>query len=333
MRTKSCASRGPPLPVVEVPPPPPLAVDVPPPPPLAVDVPALIEGPVLKKQKMVLICKSDPEEDVKVKSRFQCFSRPRGLFELIQNFNQKQKDDIESVGFGGLLHLKLNKTSNQCMLKWLVDNFNFSSRMLQLDGLRGFAVTPDDVYDVFMLPRNPGVPVLSYVKTDQSPILDRFKSDYIIFPGVSFSYIENALEDKFANGGDGFIRIFVLYALLSFLDPSPNHLVITKYLKSLEVIQEISKFVWCSFVLDKLCESIRRYKIGSSKGIAEPSTLPLLKHWTMKKLSDRCSQELEAGKYESGELVVNTYPISLNGVVPVKASEGVGSKKRLQREN
>ncbi|KAL8536228.1 hypothetical protein ACS0TY_011743 [Phlomoides rotata] len=156
------------------------------------------------------------------------------------------------------------------MLRWLVDSFNPSSRMLQIDGLRGFAVTPDDVFDVFMLPRNPGVEVLSYAKSkvDQSPILD---------------------------------RIFVLYALLSFLDPSPNRLVITKYLKSLE-------------------------------GIAELSTLPLLKHWTIKKVSDRCSQELEAGKYGSGELVVNTYPISLNGVVPGQVSEGVGSKEKDCRQ-
>ncbi|KAL8473595.1 hypothetical protein ACS0TY_030436 [Phlomoides rotata] len=240
------------------------------------------------------------------------------------------------------------------MLRWLVDSFNPSSRMLQIDGLRGFAVTPDDVFDVFMLPRNPGVEVLSYAKSkvDQSPILDRFKSDYVIFSGVSFSCLENTLKDKFPNGGDDFIRIFVLYALLSFLDPSPNRLVITKYLKSLEVIQEISKFDWCSFILDKLYESIKRYKTGICKvvggcvlllqilyfhrlkwqGIAEPSTLPLLKHWTIKKVSDRCSQELEAGKYGSGELVVNTYPISLNGVVPGQVSEGVGSKEKDCRQ-
>ncbi|KAL8552342.1 hypothetical protein ACS0TY_001151 [Phlomoides rotata] len=240
------------------------------------------------------------------------------------------------------------------MLRWLVDSFNPSSCMFQIDGLRGFAVTPDDVFDVFMLPRNPGVQVLSYAKSkvDQSPILDRFKSDYVIFSGVSFSCLENALKDKFSNGGDDFIRIFVLYALLSFLDPSPNRLVITKYLKSLEVIQEISKFDWCSFILDKLCESIKRYKTGICKvvggcvlllqilyfhrlkwqGIAEPNTLPLLKHWTIKKVSDRCSQELEAGKYGSGELVVNTYPISLNGVVPGQVSEGVGSKEKDCRQ-
>ncbi|KAL8543323.1 hypothetical protein ACS0TY_004026 [Phlomoides rotata] len=226
--------------------------------------------------------------------------------------------------------------------------------MFQIYGLRGFAVTPDDVFDVFMLPRNPGVQVLSYAKSkvDQSPILDRFKSDYVIFSGVSFSCLGNALKDKFPNGGDDFIRIFVLYALRSFLDPSPNRLVITKYLKSLEVIQEISKFDWCSFILDKLCESIKRYKAGICKvvggcvlllqilyfhrlkwqGIAEPSTLPLLKHWTIKKVSDRCSQELEAGKYGSGELVVNTYPISLNGVVPGQVSEGVGSKEKDCRQ-
>ncbi|KAL8501514.1 hypothetical protein ACS0TY_020876 [Phlomoides rotata] len=318
-RTKLSAKRTSRRSPLAVPSPPPPTVDVPPPP--AVDVPAVSEGPLLKKQKLVVKLKSDPE-DVKVKSQFQWSSRCRGLFELIQNFNQKQKNDIENVGFGGLLHLKLRTNPNQCMLKWLVDNFNPSSCMLQIDGLRGFAVTPDDVFDVFMLPRNPGVPVLSYAKSkaDQSPILDRFKSDYVIFPGVSFSCMENTLKDKFPNGGDDFIRIFVLYALLSFLDPSPNRLVITKYLKSLEVIQEISKFDWCSFILDKLCESIKRYKTGISK------------HWTMKKVSDRCSQELEASKYGSGELVVNTYPISLNGVVPGKVSEGVGSKKKDCRE-
>ncbi|KAL8542752.1 hypothetical protein ACS0TY_003579 [Phlomoides rotata] len=347
MRTKTYAkrtSRRSPLPpLADVPLPPP--ADVPPPP--AVDGPLKSEDvPPLKKQKL----KSDPE-DVKIKSHFQWSSRCRGLFELIQNFNQKQKSDIESVGFGGLLHLKLRTNPNSCMLRWLVDSFNPGSRMLQIDGLRGFAVTPDDVFDVFMLPRNPGVEVLSYAKSnkvDQSPILDRFKSDYVIFSGVSFSCLENALKDKFPNGGDDFIRIFVLYALLSFLDPSPNRLVITKYLKSLEVIQEISKFDWCSFILDKLCESIKRYKTGICKvvggcvlllqilyfhrlkwqGISEPSTLPLLKHWTIKKVSDRCSQELEAGKYGSGELVVNTYPISLNGVVPGQVSEGVGSKEK-----
>ncbi|KAL8512062.1 hypothetical protein ACS0TY_018499 [Phlomoides rotata] len=296
MRTKTYAKRtskrSPLPPSADVPLPP--SAGVPPPP--AVDGPLKSEDvPPLKKQKL----KSDPE-DVKIKSHFQWSSRCRGLFELIQNFNQKQKSDIESVGFGGLLHLKLRTNPNSCMLRWLVDSFNPSSCMLQIDGLRGFSVTPDDVFDVFMFPRNPGVEVLSYAKSnkvDQSPILDRFKSDYVIFSGVSFSCLENALKDKFPNGGDDFIRIFVLYALLSFLDPSPNRLVITKYLKSLE-------------------------------GISEPSTLPLLKHWTIKKVSDRCSQELEAGKYGSGELVVNTYPISLNGVVPRQVSEGVGSKEK-----
>ncbi|KAL8461598.1 hypothetical protein ACS0TY_032904 [Phlomoides rotata] len=216
-RTKLSAKRTSRRSPLAVPPPPP-AVDVPiSPPPPAADVPAVSEGPILKKQKLVVKLKSDPE-DVKVK-------------------------------------------------------------------------------------RNPGVPVLSYAKSkaDQSPILDRFKSDYVIFPGVSFSCMENALKDKFPNGGDDFIRIFILYALLSFLDPSPNRLVITKYLKSLE-------------------------------RIAEPITLPLLKHWNMKKVSDRCSEELEAGKYGSGELVVNTYPICLNGVVPGKVYEGVGSKEKDCRE-
>ncbi|KAL8514803.1 hypothetical protein ACS0TY_013767 [Phlomoides rotata] len=236
-------------------------VDVPPPP--SADAPPAVDGPLLKKQKL----KSDPE-DVKVKSQFQWSSRCRGLFELIQNFNQKQKSDIESVGFGGLLHLKLKTNPNQCMLRWLVDSFNPSSRMFQIDGLRGFTVTPDDVFDVFMLPRNPGVQVLLYAKS------------------------------KFPNGGDDFIMIFVLYALLSFLDPSPNRLVITKYLKSLEVIQEISKFDWCSFILDKLCESIKRELLSLalflclSIGLLRRLVIGVVKSWKRvldprKKTADR----------------------------------------------
>ncbi|KAL8550289.1 hypothetical protein ACS0TY_008930 [Phlomoides rotata] len=263
LSSKRTSSRSPLPPHADVPPPPP--ADVPPPPPA-------VDGPLLKKQKL----KSDPE-DVKVK-------RCRGLFELIQNFNQKQKYDIESVGFGGLLHLKLRTNPNQCMLRWLVDSFNPSSRMLQIDEIQGFKFCH---------------------------ILSLRLTSLLFFIGVSFSCLENALKDKFPNGGDDFIRIFVLYVLLSFLDPSPNRLVITKYLKSLEILY-FHRLKW--------------------QGIAEPNTLPLLKHWTIKKVSDMCSQELEAGKYGSGELVVNTYPISLNGVVPGQVSEGVGSKEKDCRQ-
>ncbi|KAL8521155.1 hypothetical protein ACS0TY_011633 [Phlomoides rotata] len=292
MRTKTYAKRTSRRSPLRVSPPRPAAVDVPPPPPprpAAVDV-SEVRRTNLSSKRTSRRSPLPPLADVPLPPPADvppppAVDGPLKSEDVPPLKKQKLKSDPEDVKV---------KSQFQWSSRWLVDSFNPSSRMLQIDGLRGFAVTPDDVFDVFMLPRNPGVEVLSYAKSkvDQSPILDRFKSDYLL---------ENALKDKFPNGGDDFIRIFVLYALLSFLDPSPNRLVITKYLKSLE-------------------------------GIAELSTLPLLKHWTIKKVSDRCSQELEAGKYGSGELVVNTYPISLNGVVPGQVSEGVGSKEKDCRQ-
>ncbi|KAL8529866.1 hypothetical protein ACS0TY_007068 [Phlomoides rotata] len=244
-------------------------------------------------------------------------------------------DDITKAGFGGLLHLHINRCAHPRMLSWLVNNFNYSSRMFDVDNIRSFVITADDVHDVFMLPRNPSVPVVLYARGEESPILDRLKSDYTIFSGASFACLESALKEKFSDGGDDFVKLFILYALLSFLAPTPNRQVITRYVKSLEVVEDIPKFDWCSFVLERLCDSIKLYKTGVSKvfcgcvlfhqivyfhrlkwqGVSSPSNIPLIQHWTMKKLSDRCNQEIEVGKYGSGELVLNVYPVSLDGFV------------------
>ncbi|KAL8497540.1 hypothetical protein ACS0TY_021028 [Phlomoides rotata] len=104
-----------------------------------------------------------------------CASRPRGLYEIIQGLNDQQRNDVRSVGFGGLLHLQLNKCSNHKMIQWLVEHFNHSSRMLDLDSIRSFVIIADDVHDVFMLPRNPGVPVVKYGKKAETSLLLRVK--------------------------------------------------------------------------------------------------------------------------------------------------------------
>ncbi|KAL8493511.1 hypothetical protein ACS0TY_024646 [Phlomoides rotata] len=277
--------------------------------------------------------KSSGEGDSEGDFISQC--RPKGLRNLMQLFNDQQKDDVKSIGFGGILELQLNRCSNHKMLLWLVENFNCSGRVLTVDNYRSFVITPDDVYDVLMLPRNEGVPVLKYTRHEESPLLVNLKDKYGIKPGAPLRVLFEVLRNDLSVGGDDFKRIFVLYCLESFLTPSTNRAVRTNVLKSVESVENISKLDWCGYILSNLCESVRMFQNHASKNIGgcilllqiiyfhrlkwqgfdEPYTLPLIQHWSDKKVAARCIQEIKAGKYGCGELSVNMFPLSANGVL------------------
>lgn len=254
---------------------------------------------------------------------------------MIQLLNDQQKDDVKSIGFGGILDLKLSKCSNHKMLLWLVENFNYSSCMLTVDNYRSFVITPDDIYDVLMLPRNEGVPILKYARHEESPLLVDLKDKYGIKTAVPLRILFEVLRNDLSTGGDDFKRIFALYCLDSFLTPSSNRLVRTHLLKSTESVENIPKLDWCSYILSNLRESVRLFQTSASKniggcilllqiiyfhrlrwrGVDEPCTLPLIQHWTDRKVSNRCIQEIQAGKYGCGELSLNMFPRSANGVL------------------
>nr|GMD98159.1 uncharacterized protein LOC109153947 [Ipomoea batatas] len=50
------------------------------------------------------------------------------------------------------------------------------------------------------------------------------------------------------------------------------------------------------------------------RGIAQPSTLPLIQHWTHENLKQRMPEEISAGDFGQGELDNSTYPISSSKV-------------------
>ena len=51
------------------------------------------------------------------------------LHKLIKNLTDEQKEAVKEIGFGGLLHLQLQKNPTK-MLPWLVERFDASSRHL-----------------------------------------------------------------------------------------------------------------------------------------------------------------------------------------------------------
>ncbi|XP_075506832.1 uncharacterized protein LOC142543449 isoform X2 [Primulina tabacum] len=269
----------------------------------------------------------------------QC--RPQGLYKLIQNFNDQQRDAVRSIGFGGLLHLSVKSYPTK-MLKWLIKNFNGASRMLKIDNNRSFVVTADDVHDVFLLPRSNGTDVLKLGRNENLDLLVKLKDDYGINARSPLSSLKDVIQKRLTDGGDDFKRFFILYSLYSFLTPSSNRLVSLGVVKSLVHVERISDYDWCTYVLKKLCKGVHKYNINPLQknvngcvlllqilyfhklkwhGIAERCTLPLIQHWTNERIRRRIKEESAAGDYGQGEWVIGTYPVSLNGKTMVEEKE------------
>lgn len=129
-----------------------------------------------------------------------------------------------------------------------------------------------------------------------------------------------------------FKRLFVLYDLSYFLAPTPNRTTDLRVLKSLQDVERINDYDWCSFMLDKSCEGVTRCQkninnkhIGGClvflqivffhrlvfRGKPVASTIPLIQHWDSDKVKERVKEELKSGCYGYGILDTTTYPTRL----------------------
>ncbi|KAJ8421086.1 LOW QUALITY PROTEIN: hypothetical protein Cgig2_010320 [Carnegiea gigantea] len=78
---------------------------------------------------------------------------PKGLWQLIQSLNDKQKEGIREIGFRGFLHLQADIILEK-MVVWLVRNFDMCSCSVPLANGR-MRVTEHDVHVTLGLPTGP----------------------------------------------------------------------------------------------------------------------------------------------------------------------------------
>ena len=136
------------------------------------------------------------------------------------------------------------------------------------------------------------------------------------------------------DGGDVFKRLFVLYACGMFLAPTAGHTVDMRLVSQLERVSSIRNVDWCGFVVDTLCEAVVKYKICTGnhihgclvvlvlaylhrfplRGCVDPMALPLIRHWSMKKLSERIEEEKGLGFGKS--IMVDLYLVSKQRLKP-----------------
>lgn len=258
--------------------------------------------------------------------------RPSGLSALVRELNHNQRLAVESIGFGGLLHMKDLFYIPWSHMHWFLKNFDPTSRVLDVEGNKKIVVTADDISDLFLLPRHQGRDVLLTKDNEEVKLfIEAFKERYGLKGAVTLSVVQKLLKELRDGCGD-FKRCFVLYCLSSFLAPNLNQMIDLGLMRSLIDTEKIASFDWCKYVLEKLCKAMlafqnkpRRKTLNGCvlvlpllyfhrlrwQGRAEPSTLPLIQHWTSKRIKERVYAECLAGRFGQGEWVDDVYPVSL----------------------
>lgn len=78
---------------------------------------------------------------------------------------------------------------------------------------RSFLLTPDDVHDIFMIPRNPGSEVVCYSRIENFTRLDKLNEEYGLSSLDKLSSLGNLFKVYLKDGRDDFKHMFVYYAI------------------------------------------------------------------------------------------------------------------------
>lgn len=92
-----------------------------------------------------------------VEKTFQTNCIPERIYELVKCLGAEKKNIVRSIGFGGILDIKLNHLPLG-LTPFLVENIDVSL-MVQKIGKFSYQLSVKYVQDVLMLPRNPSKPL------------------------------------------------------------------------------------------------------------------------------------------------------------------------------
>ncbi|KAK9671728.1 hypothetical protein RND81_12G050800 [Saponaria officinalis] len=275
------------------------------------------EKSVLQKKRPV--CDSTVDEAA-VDYDVKC--RSINLVNIINNLTEEKSSAIRSIGFGGLLDLRVTKLPKE-IIPWFLDAFDEKSYLFKVSGSR-FVLSKEDVYDCFCLPTGPkdldlvGTSRSKLSQEEESKTLkDRWRQRYNI-TRVGKSIPLGKLCDDLKvcrEASDDFKRLFVLYIDL-------------KLLKAVEDVDSISQFDWCKYVFECLIKAIggakkdRKMLCGciyilmiayfhryAYRGKEMASDLPLIQHWDNNNFIERAKMELAGTSLGDAILSSVAYPI------------------------
>ncbi|XP_074265467.1 uncharacterized protein LOC141587903 [Silene latifolia] len=136
------------------------------------------------------------------------------------------------------------------------------------------------------------------------------------------------------DGGADFKKLFVVFAMGTFLAPTVHNRIDFRLVKAVENVDAISRLDWCSFVLLRLNAALDSWRTQNTKnvggclmflqlmyfhrltwwGFPESTTLPLVQHWTYERMKERMAQEVAAYRHHQGFGIgvweLPSYPVS-----------------------
>ncbi|KAK9668806.1 hypothetical protein RND81_13G088200, partial [Saponaria officinalis] len=311
------------------------------------------EEPLSKLKKIKLVAKQSSDETVKKKkkanNKFVTKCRPNKLVDVIKRLNDGQKKAVREMGFGGLLDLKITFIP-QGIVEWLLRDFQHTSLMFKANKIE-FLLSKDDVHDIFQLPRvGEKVELIPTGNSNKTCDTDLLKTEWRKRFGLENKSRLMSCEDA----GDEFKKMFVLYTMSVFLAPTSNYTLDFKLLKTVEDVSNIRNRDWCMYVFEQLVGSVRVFKAGGGrksfvsgcilvlmlsylhridfKGEVSPHSLPLIKHWDDKKLSERVRNGASSGSLGNGFPTKTTYPICvhLDEYMLIKLPPGIENDKQIR---
>ncbi|XP_074299362.1 uncharacterized protein LOC141630439 [Silene latifolia] len=255
----------------------------------------LPEGAVVQKKKR------QRKEGTKVKA-VEGHGSPASLHYVIQHLSSAQRKDVEDIGFGGLLELKASKFIHT-MVDWLLERYDTHTRLMLFNRFDRFSISKHDVYDVFMLPcGGEDVPT----NNDDKELLHGWRERFGALPNkeIVLDKVRGEML-QLVEGGPEFKKMFVLFAMGSFLVPTVHNRVDTRLLGAVEDVLPYQR-------LDRLVYFHRMIW----RGEPEARRLPLIQHWPYEAVKKRVKEECKAYTIHKGfgigVLDLTTYPISLH---------------------
>lgn len=172
------------------------------------------------------------------------------FYNLIESLIDEQKNTIRKMSLGSLLELKCS-FSPIGIYHWLAFHFDTVTRTINLENSFLFNITPNTIQIVLGIPM--GKKILDKNCSTENYILVH---DIIKWEGNSPSVKDLCSMIKPDMQIDMFTKTFFLLAMASFLCPSSDSLASSQYYSVALMLDCLSDFNLCSFVLEWLTVEI-----------------------------------------------------------------------------
>lgn len=147
-------------------------------------------------------------------------SNASGFIMLATILNDKQKSNLREIGIDKLLSVDE-----------VLDHFDTCANVLLVNNSCKYTATPFDVWDIFGLLKNFGNLIFETSKLKKnnpdSFLMEKWKINlgFKNKKEIPYQALFSAMVSDLSEGGDDFKRIFVMYAMITFLAPIPHKFI------------------------------------------------------------------------------------------------------------